>query len=150
MKKDNGPIAIAVLPVEGGPAMRIALPAILDSCTIFIITPAALRALNWPTIPSAEGIGSSLSSKPKPLICECAPILSNFVGKSFDWVCIFVGVDSLSERFESTAMIDLNSNHFRGKSRPTLHQISQLSDKLRRRFVFLLQTRRQADNSQGS
>ena len=67
------PSAIAVLPVEGGPANKIALPAIFPSCTIFKIIPAALRAFPCPTIPCEFPRGSSLSSNPRPRIWECAP-----------------------------------------------------------------------------
>jgi hypothetical protein len=42
----HSPIAIAVLPLPMGPAIKIALPAILPSSTILRINPAALRA--WP------------------------------------------------------------------------------------------------------
>lgn len=62
------PRAIAVFPVEGGPANNIARPAILPSCTIFRIIPAALRAFACPTIPCEFARGSSRSSKPKPRI----------------------------------------------------------------------------------
>ena len=45
VKCRNPPIAMAVLPELGGPAMRIALPAILPSWIILTMRPAALRAL---------------------------------------------------------------------------------------------------------
>jgi hypothetical protein len=67
------PIAIAVLPVEGGPANSMARPAILPSWTILRIMPAALRALAWPTMPWAFLRGSSLSSRPSPRMWEWAP-----------------------------------------------------------------------------
>lgn len=67
------PIAMAVLPVLGGPATSIALPAILPSLTICRTTAAALRALCWPTRPCEEGLGSRVSgSTPRPRMCECA------------------------------------------------------------------------------
>ncbi len=47
----NSPIAIAVLPVPGWPAMRTARPAIWPSLIISRISPAALRDASWPTIP---------------------------------------------------------------------------------------------------
>lgn len=40
------PMAMAVLPVEGGPAIKTARPAILPALIIFKMTPAALRAFN--------------------------------------------------------------------------------------------------------
>ena len=40
------PIAIAVFPVDGGPAMRTALPAILPSFTICRMIAAAFRAFS--------------------------------------------------------------------------------------------------------
>ena len=70
------PIAIAVLPVPGWPAIKRALPAILPSLIISSIKPAARRAFFWPTIPCETALGSSESSRPKPLMCEWAPIRS--------------------------------------------------------------------------
>ena len=67
------PSAMAVLPVDGGPANRMARPAIRPSWTILRIMPAALRALAWPTMPWAFPRGSSRSSRPRPRMCECAP-----------------------------------------------------------------------------
>lgn len=61
------PIAIAVFPVLGGPAMRIALPAIFPSLTICNITAAAFRAFSCPTRPCEEGLASSVArSTPRP------------------------------------------------------------------------------------
>jgi hypothetical protein len=40
------PMAMAVLPVLGGPAIKTALPAILPSLTIWRITAAAFRAFS--------------------------------------------------------------------------------------------------------
>ncbi len=40
------------LPVLGWPASSTARPAIFPSCTIFTITPAALRAVHCPTMPA--------------------------------------------------------------------------------------------------
>lgn len=45
------PIAIAVFPVPGWPAISIALPAMWPSLIISKMTPAARREANWPTIP---------------------------------------------------------------------------------------------------
>jgi len=45
------PIAIAVLPVPGWPAMSRARPAILPSLIISKINPAARRAFTCPTMP---------------------------------------------------------------------------------------------------
>jgi hypothetical protein len=70
---NHAPKAIAVFPVDGGPAKSIARPAIFPSCTIFKIIPAAFRAFAWPTIPCEFSRGSNLSSNPSPRICECAP-----------------------------------------------------------------------------
>ena len=50
------PIAMAVLPVPGVPAISTALPAILPSFTISTTTPAARRAAVWPTIPWDTGL----------------------------------------------------------------------------------------------
>lgn len=58
------PWQMAVLPVDGGPAINTALPAIFPASTIFKITPAALRADNCP--PSLEHF---------PLVVSCRPIL---------------------------------------------------------------------------
>jgi hypothetical protein len=69
----DAPRAMAVFPVEGGPAKRIARPAIRPSWTILRIMPAALRALACPTIPCEFPRGSSRSSRPRPRMCECAP-----------------------------------------------------------------------------
>ena len=44
-------MAIAVLPVPGWPAIKTARPAILPSLIISSTTPAARRALFWPTKP---------------------------------------------------------------------------------------------------
>ena len=62
------PIAIAVFPVPGWPAIRTARPAIFPSFIISSTTPAARRARFWPTRPykfyrsldSQIMIGSSL------------------------------------------------------------------------------------------
>ena len=45
------PIAIAVFPVPGWPAIRTARPAIFPSFIISSTTPAARRARFWPTRP---------------------------------------------------------------------------------------------------
>ena len=67
------PIAMAVFPVLGGPAIRTARPAILPSCAILRMTAAALRAFSCPTRPCDETFGSSVSgSTPRPRMCECA------------------------------------------------------------------------------
>mmetsp|Transcript_28404 Transcript_28404/g.55243 ORF Transcript_28404/g.55243 Transcript_28404/m.55243 type:complete len:214 (-) Transcript_28404:3-644(-) len=70
------PIAMAVLPVPGWPARRIARPAILPCLIISKITPAALRAWSCPTRPCEFARASRESSKPRPRMCECAPIRS--------------------------------------------------------------------------
>ena len=70
------PIAIAVFPVPGYPAIRIARPAILPSRIIRTMTPADRRAYSCPTIPWEIARASKLSSSPSPRMCECAPILS--------------------------------------------------------------------------
>lgn len=61
------PIAIAVLPVPGYPAIKIALPAILPSLIKFKIIPAALLAYFYPTKPYEMFLGSRVSSRPSPL-----------------------------------------------------------------------------------
>ncbi len=65
---------MAVFPVDGGPANSMALPAILPSWIILRISPAAFRAFPCPTIPCEFSLGSSLSSRPSPRICEWAPV----------------------------------------------------------------------------
>lgn len=70
------PMAMAVLPVPGVPAISTALPAILPSSIILQITPAALRASSCPTIPWDTPRGSRASSSPRPRMCECAPMRS--------------------------------------------------------------------------
>lgn len=70
------PIAIAVLPVPGCPAMRMALPAMSPSLIIERMTPAALRALACPTIPCETIRASSESSRPSPRMWEWAPMRS--------------------------------------------------------------------------
>lgn len=45
------PMAIAVFPVPGWPAISTALPAMWPSLIISRMTPAALREASWPTIP---------------------------------------------------------------------------------------------------
>ena len=67
------PIAIAVLPVLGGPAIKTARPAILPSFTICKITAAAFLAFSCPTSPCEDARGvSESSSTPRPRIWECA------------------------------------------------------------------------------
>ena len=67
------PIAIAVLPVLGGPAMRTARPAILPSFTICSMTAADFLAFSCPTRPCDEDMASNvLGSIPRPLTWECA------------------------------------------------------------------------------
>ena len=39
-------------------------------------TPAALRAFTWPTIPWDTFLASKASSRPRPRMCECAPMRS--------------------------------------------------------------------------
>ena len=58
------PIAIAVLPVPGYPAIKMDLPAIFPSLIILRISPAAL----YPTNPYEIYLGSKESSSPNPLI----------------------------------------------------------------------------------
>ncbi len=65
---------MAVFPVDGGPANSMALPAILPSWIILRISPAAFRAFPCPTNPCEFSLGSSLSSRPSPRICEWAPV----------------------------------------------------------------------------
>lgn len=77
-------MAIAVFPLPTGPAMRMALPAIRPSSTILRMSPAALRADCWPTIPSAEGSASSCGVRPRPRMCECEPMRSTPV-RSRSW-----------------------------------------------------------------
>jgi len=62
------PIAIAVLPVPGYPAIKMDLPAIFPSLIILRISPAALRAAFYPTNPYEIYLGSKESSSPNPLI----------------------------------------------------------------------------------
>ena len=78
-QKNNLPMAIAVFPVDGGPANSIARPAMRPSCTIFRIMPAALRALACPTMPCEFARGSNRSSKPSPRMWEWAPGVQNLV-----------------------------------------------------------------------
>ena len=67
------PIAMAVLPVLGGPAIKTARPAILPSRAILSITAAAFRAFSCPTRPCDDTLGSRVSSStPRPRMCECA------------------------------------------------------------------------------
>lgn len=70
------PIAIAVLPVPGCPAISTARPAILPSRIICRITPAALRAFACPTMPCETSLASSASSRPSPRMWLCAPMRS--------------------------------------------------------------------------
>lgn len=70
------PIAMAVLPVPGCPAMRMARPAIFPSLIISRMRPAARRAFFWPTIPCETPRASNESSSPRPRMCECAPMRS--------------------------------------------------------------------------
>ena len=70
------PMAMAVLPVPGAPAIKHARPAIFPSLIISKTIPAARLALVWPTRPSLFGRGSRVSSKPRPLMWEWAPIRS--------------------------------------------------------------------------
>lgn len=48
----------------------------LPSRIICKMTPAAFLAIFWPTMPCDTCLGSKESSKPSPLMWECAPILS--------------------------------------------------------------------------
>ena len=67
------PIAIAVFPVLGGPAIITALPAIFPSLTICKMTAAAFLAFSCPTKPWDEALGSKVSSStPNPRIWEWA------------------------------------------------------------------------------
>ena len=59
--------------------MRIALPAILPSSTILMMSPAAFRADAWPTMPSDDGRASSNADRPSPRMCECEPMRSRLV-----------------------------------------------------------------------
>lgn len=52
----------------------MALPAILPPVIILTMSPADFRAFPCPTIPCELSLGSSLSSRPSPRICECAPV----------------------------------------------------------------------------
>lgn len=75
------PWAMAVLPVPGWPAMRMARPAILPSRIISRTTPAARRAAAWPTRPcdtcraSIVSLRAQRESPPLPTVCSkpCAP-----------------------------------------------------------------------------
>mmetsp|Transcript_106324 Transcript_106324/g.295841 ORF Transcript_106324/g.295841 Transcript_106324/m.295841 type:complete len:209 (-) Transcript_106324:2-628(-) len=71
------PIAIAVFPVPGWPAMRIARPAIFPSWIICKMTPAARLAPFCPTMPCDTIRASRASSRPRPRMCECAPMRSS-------------------------------------------------------------------------
>lgn len=55
------------------------------------ITPAALRALSWPTMPCDVARGSRASSRPRPRMCECAP-----VGRKHEF--IYASWHTLSQR----------------------------------------------------
>lgn len=56
------PIAMAVFPVPGWPAISTALPAMWPSLIISRMTPAARREASWPTIPwdTCRGIGTGI------------------------------------------------------------------------------------------
>mmetsp|Transcript_9073 Transcript_9073/g.26731 ORF Transcript_9073/g.26731 Transcript_9073/m.26731 type:complete len:207 (-) Transcript_9073:2-622(-) len=71
------PMAMAVFPVPGCPAMRMARPAIFPSWIICRMTPAARLAPFWPTMPWETILASRASSSPRPRMCECAPMRSN-------------------------------------------------------------------------
>mmetsp|Transcript_34488 Transcript_34488/g.88484 ORF Transcript_34488/g.88484 Transcript_34488/m.88484 type:complete len:227 (+) Transcript_34488:951-1631(+) len=71
------PMAMAVLPVPGWPAMSTARPAIFSSWIIARMTPAARLAAFWPTMPCETMRASSASSRPRPRMCECAPMRSS-------------------------------------------------------------------------
>lgn len=90
------PIAMAVLPVPGWPAIRTARPAIrpvyetreainsqteIDCLTFAIcsMTPAPLLAFFWPTMPCEVSRGSSSSERPNPRMCEWADTRSILV-----------------------------------------------------------------------
>lgn len=60
------PMAMAVLPVPGLPARRIARPAICPAWIILYTIPHALRAAVCPTMPCEISLGSRASSKPRP------------------------------------------------------------------------------------
>ncbi len=65
----DAPNAIAVVPVDGGPANDIARPAIRSSCILGII-PAAFLALACMTIPRGLSLGSNWLLSLSPRICE--------------------------------------------------------------------------------
>mmetsp|Transcript_72619 Transcript_72619/g.190354 ORF Transcript_72619/g.190354 Transcript_72619/m.190354 type:complete len:203 (+) Transcript_72619:1116-1724(+) len=71
------PMAMAVLPVPGWPAMRQARPAIFCSRIIWRMTPAARLAPFWPTMPWETMRASSASSRPRPRMWEWAPMRSS-------------------------------------------------------------------------
>lgn len=71
--------AMAVFPVPGGPARIMHFPLSFPSFIILTTRPAASLAFSCPTIPSLILTAFRVSSRPKPLICVCAPILSNLV-----------------------------------------------------------------------
>mmetsp|Transcript_11286 Transcript_11286/g.16685 ORF Transcript_11286/g.16685 Transcript_11286/m.16685 type:complete len:200 (+) Transcript_11286:6933-7532(+) len=83
-------IAIAVFPVPGSPAIKIALPAICPCFIISSINPAAFLAFPCPTIPSLTFLGFNSPSNPNPLICECAPTLSTCVKFVFVFMFFFL------------------------------------------------------------
>jgi hypothetical protein len=57
----------------GGPAIKMALPAILPCLTISRMIAAAFRAFSCPTNPCEEFLGSRVStSTPRPRMCEWA------------------------------------------------------------------------------
>jgi len=90
------PIARAVLPVPGGPAIKTARPAILPSLIICMINPADLRALSWPTMPWEAKRGWRVSSRPRPAMWVCMPMRLTWRPRSRDSVVTFYGVSSCS------------------------------------------------------
>src|SRR5579862_6366565 len=76
------PMAMAVFPVPGGPAIKTARPAIFPSLIICRTMPADFLALSWPTMPCEEKRGWRVSSRPIPRMWEWLPILSTVMDKS--------------------------------------------------------------------
>jgi hypothetical protein len=108
------------LPVPGGPASKTARPDMFPCWIILSTTPAALRAVAWPTMPCEVARGSSESSRPRPRMCEWAPMRSMRV-RSFT-SCILT----------STVACQLKTNQFhnrhQNRSVDGMHTIQVLSD----------------------
>lgn len=70
------------------------------------MTPAALRAETWPTMPSETARGSKEESRPRPRMCECAPTRSmrvrSRVSESFSSVMVVAAMEMERAEFLGT------------------------------------------------